>query len=318
MGERTVMVTGASGFVGRALCDHLENEGYRVRKVMRLGHSLRPGLDIGIEDIGVSTDWLEAVTGVDAIVHLAARVHVMRASSESALEAFRQTNVLGTDGLALQAARAGVRRFLFLSSVKVNGEASAQHPFVESDPIAPKDAYGASKAEAEARLHIIASETGMEVVILRPPLVYGPWVRANFLSLLRTVDSGVPLPFLSISNLRSLVFVGNLVDALCACLTHPAAATRTFFVSDDYDVSTPQLIQEIASALGKKARLFSFPPALLHGAGLLTRRRPHIARLTESLQVDVSSIKAALNWEPPFSLRQGLEQTVAWYRSRRR
>ncbi len=318
MGERTVMVTGASGFVGRALCDHLENEGYRVRKVMRLGHSLRPGLDIGIEDIGVSTDWLEAVTGVDAIVHLAARVHVMRASSESALEAFRQTNVLGTDGLALQAARAGVRRFLFLSSVKVNGEASAQHPFVESDPIAPKDAYGASKAEAEARLHIIASETGMEVVILRPPLVYGPWVRANFLSLLRTVDSGVPLPFLSISNLRSLVFVGNLVDALCACLTHPAAANRTFFVSDDHDVSTPQLIQEIASALGKKARLFPFPTALLHGAGLLTRRRPQIARLTESLQVDVSSIKAALNWDPPYSLQQGLQRTATWYRAQPR
>ncbi len=318
MGERTVMVTGASGFVGRALCDHLENEGYRVRKVMRLGHSLRPGLDIGIEDIGVSTDWLEAVTGVDAIVHLAARVHVMRASSESALEAFRQTNVLGTDGLALQAARAGVRRFLFLSSVKVNGEASAQHPFVESDSIAPKDAYGASKAEAEARLRIIASETGMEVVIVRPPLVYGPWVRANFLSLLRTVDSGVPLPFLSISNLRSLVFVGNLVDALCACLTHPAAATRTFFVSDDYDVSTPQLIQEIANALGKKARLFPFPPVLLHGAGLLTRRRPQIARLTESLQVDVSSIKAALNWKPPYSLQQGLQRTATWYRTQPR
>ncbi len=271
-----------------------------------------------VGDIGPQTDWAGALADCSDVVHLAAHVHVMGGSARDVASDFHRVNVEGSENLARQAARAGVRRFVFLSSVKVNGEDSLQRPFVESDPVMPTDAYAASKAEAERRLRIVASETGMEVVIVRPPLVYGPGVKANFLSLLRTVDSGVPLPFLSISNLRSLVFVGNLVDALCACLTHPAAANRTFFVSDDYDVSTPQLIQGIADALGKKARLFPFPPALLQGAGLLAGRRPQIARLTESLQVDVSSIKTALNWKPPYSLQQGLQRTATWYRAQPR
>jgi len=176
--------------------------------------------------------------------------------------------------------------------------------------------YGLSKAEAEKRLQIISAKTGMEVVVVRPPLVYGPGVKANFLSLLRTVDTGLPLPLSGISNLRSLVYVGNLVDALGACLVHPAASNRTFFVSDDHDVSTPHLIREIASAMGKRALLFPFPPALLRGAGLLTGRAEQIARLTGSLRVDVSSIKTTLGWRPPFSLQQGLAQTVSWYRTR--
>lgn len=211
-----------------------------------------------------------------------------------------------------------MRRFVFLSSVKVNGEASAKRALVETDPVMPMDAYSASKAEAEKKLRIISTETGMEIVIVRPPLVYGPGVKANFLSLLRAVDAGVPLPLSSISNLRSLVYVGNLVHALGACLTQPAAANRTFFVSDDHDISTPQLIREIAAALGKKPLLFPFPPLLLRGAGLFTGRAEEIARLTGSLQVDISSIKKALDWQPPFSLQQGLEQTASWYRSLRR
>ena len=239
----------------------------------------------------------------------------MRRQAGDATNDFHRVNVEGSDNLARQAARAGVRRFVFLSSVKVNGEASAGRAFVETDPVMPMDAYGLSKAEAEKRLRIISTETGMDIVIVRPPLVYGPGVRANFLSLLRAVDSGVPLPLSSISNLRSLVYVGNLVHALEACLVHPAAANRTFFVSDDRDVSTPQLVREIAIALKKKPLLFPFPPALLRGAGLLTGRAEQIARLTGSLQVDVSSIKTALDWRPPFSLQQGLAQTVSWYRS---
>jgi len=197
-----------------------------------------------------------------------------------------------------------VRRFVFLSSVKVNGEASAKRALVETDPVMPMDAYSASKAEAEKKLRIISTETGMEIVIVRPPLVYGPGVKANFLSLLRAVDAGVPLPLSSISNLRSLVYVGNLVHAPGACLTQPAAANRTFFVSDDHDISTPQLIREIAAALGKKPLLFPFPPLLLRGAGLFTGRAEEIARLTGSLQVDISSIKAALDWQPPFSFQR--------------
>jgi nucleoside-diphosphate-sugar epimerase len=311
-----VLVTGASGFVGRALCAALGLQGHLVRSATRTSPDRPQSPSFAVRDIGPDTDWSAAVTGCEAVVHLAAHVHVMRRQASDAAGDFHRVNVEGTDNLARQAARAGVRRFVFLSSAKVNGEDSAQRAFVESDPVMPMDAYGASKAEAEKRLRIISTETGMEVVVVRPPLVYGPGVKANFLSLLRAVDAGVPLPLSSISNLRSLVYVGNLVHALGACLVHPAAANRTFFVSDDHDVSTPQLIREIAAALGKKPLLFPFPPALLRGVGLLTGRAEQIARLTGSLQVDVTSIKAALAWQPPFSLQQGLAQTVFWYRSR--
>ena len=309
-----VLVTGASGFVGRALCKVLGAQGYTVRSALRVPMEQFPYPSIAIGDIGPKTDWSAAVAGCDAVVHLAAHVHVMRESGGDPRDGYFRTNVEGTEILGRAAARAGIRRFVFLSSVKVNGEITRERAFTESDPPAPADAYGASKAQAEERLKKIAGETGMEVVILRPPLVYGPGVKANFLSLLRAVDSGVPLPLSLISNLRSLVYVGNLVHALGACLTQPAAANSTFFVSDDYDVSTPQLIREIATALGKKPLLFPLPPVLLRGIGALTGRTQQIARLTGSLQVDISSIKTALDWQPPFSLQQGLEQTASWYR----
>ncbi len=313
-----ILVTGANGFVGRALCASLDLHGHLVRRAMRTLPDRPQTPSFAVGNIGPDTDWRAAVAGCDAVVHLAAHVHVMRGQAGDAGRDFHRVNVEGSENLARQAARAGVRRFVFLSSVKVNGEASAERPFVESDLVMPLDAYGVSKAEAEKRLRTISTETGMEVVVVRPPLVYGPGVKANFLSLLRAVDSGLPLPLLSIFNLRSLVYAGNLVDALGACLEHQAAANRTFFVSDDHDVSTPQLIREIASALGKKPLLFPFPPALLRGAGLLTGRKEQVARLTGSLQVDISSIKTALAWQPPFTLQQGLAQTVSWYRSMRR
>ena len=313
-----VLVTGASGFVGRALCAALGMQGHLVRAASRMpaGRTQSPTFAVG--DIGPDTDWTAAVTGCDAVVHLAAHVHVMSRQADDAAGNFHRVNVEGSENLARQAARAGVRRFVFLSSVKVNGETSVERAFVESDPIIPMDSYGLSKAEAEKRLRLISTDTGMELLVVRPPLVYGPGVKANFLSLLRAVDSGVPLPFSSISNLRSLVYIGNLDDALGACLVHPAAANRTFFVSDDHDVSTPQLIREVAAALGKKSLLFPFPPAMLRGASLFMGRAEQIARLTGSLQVDVSSIKTTLEWQPPFSLQQGLTDTVSWYRSLRR
>ena len=312
-----ILVTGASGFVGGALCAALDSQGHLVRAATRTLPDRAQSPVFAVGDIGPETDWSAALAGCEAVVHLAAHVHVMGRQADDAAGDFHRVNVEGSENLARQAARAGVRRFVFLSSVKVNGEDSAQRAFVESDPVMPLDAYGASKAEAEKKLRIISTDTGMEVVIIRPPLVYGAGVKANFLSLLRTVDAGMPLPFLSIDNRRSLVYVGNLIDALSTCLTHPAAANRTFFVSDDHDVSTPHLIREIAAVLGKKPPLFPFPPALLRGAGLLTGRGEQVARLTGSLRVDVTSIKTALDWQPPFSLQQGLEQTVTWYRSLR-
>ena len=314
----TVLVTGASGFVGRTLCAALDSRGHLVRAATRTPLDRPERASFAVGNIGPDTDWSAALTACDAVVHLAAHVHVMRRNAGDVAGDFHRVNAEGSENLARQAAHAGVRRFVFLSSVKVNGEDSAQRAFVESDPVAPIDQYGVSKAEAEKKLRNIATETGMEMVIVRPPLVYGPGVRANFLSLLRAVDSGVPLPLASISNLRSLVYISNLVDALGVCLVHPAAANRTFFVSDDHDVSTPQLVREIAATLRKTPILFPFPPVLLTGLGLLTGRSDQIARLTSSLRVDISSIKSTLGWQPPFSLQQGLAETATWYRSLRR
>jgi nucleoside-diphosphate-sugar epimerase len=310
-----ILVTGASGFVGSALCLALDSHGHLVRYAGRRVPDKQRFASIAVGNIGPDTNWNAALSGCEAVVHLAAHVHVMRPQSAQTAGDYHRVNVEGSENLARQAARAGVRRFVFLSSVKVNGEDSGARAFVESDPVMPTDAYGESKAEAERRLWNISAETGMQIVILRPPLVYGAGVRANFLSLLRTVDAGIPLPFRSIENRRSLIYVGNLIHALEGCLTVPGAANHTFFASDDHDLSTPQLVRELAFALGRRPLLYPMPPALLRRIGVVTGRAEQIARLTGSLQVDVSSIKTMLDWQPPFSLRQGLEHTVAWYRS---
>ncbi len=308
-----VLVTGATGFVGRATCEYLISKGHAVTAAVRSPLDLQiPTIVVG--DVGPQTDWVNALKRCDTVVHLAAHVHVMRAHPGQTADFYR-VNTQGSERLALQAARAGVRRLIYLSSVKVNGESTPGRAFSERDVPAPVDEYGISKAKAEERLKTIASETGIELVILRPPLVYGPGVKANFLQLLRVVNAGMPLPFSTIDNRRSLLGVGNLAHAIEGCLVHPAAANRTFFVSDDHDVSTPGLIREIAAALGRPARLFPFPPALLHAAGRVTGRAEQIARLTGSLQIDVSALKAALGWRPLHSLRRGLEQTVAWFRT---
>ena len=318
-----VLLTGASGFVGRALWAALRGHGFTVRAAMRLHSAVEfpPGAEgtqlVRTGDIGPDTGWSAALPGCDAVVHLAARVHFMRGSGACSQRAFFRTNVEGTETLAHAAARAGVRRFVFLSSVKVNGETTRGRAFTEGDPPAPADAYGASKAEAEERLKKIAGETGMEVVILRPPLVYGPGVGANFLRLLGAVDAGLPLPLAAIDNRRSLVYVGNLVSAIESGLTHAGAANHTYLVSDDHDVSTPELIRGLAAALGRNPRLVPVPLALLRIAGKLTGRTEQVGRITESLQVDVSRIKAELGWRPPFTMPQGLAETAAWYRTLR-
>jgi nucleoside-diphosphate-sugar epimerase len=318
----SVVVTGASGFVGQMLIRALRRQGLRVRAVARRvgdgeGPENGPAMEtVRIENVGPGTDWTLALAHCSVVVHLAAHVHKKAQGIGDAADDFHRVNVEGSETLARQAARAGVRRFVFLSSVKVNGEYSMGRALTEQDPVVPVDAYGKSKAEAERRLCRVAADTGMEVVILRSPLVYGPGVKANFLNLLRAVDAGIPLPFASVQNRRSLIFVGNLVNAIETCLHHPAAANRTFFVSDGNDVSTAQLVTEVAVALGRKSRLWACPTSWLRLAGRLSGHTEQIARLTESLQIDISKIRAELGWRAPFTLRQGLAETAAWYRSR--
>jgi nucleoside-diphosphate-sugar epimerase len=248
--------------------------------------------------------------GVDIVVHLAARVHVMRDSATDPLAEFRRVNVAGTERLALAAATAGVRRFVFLSSVKVNGEKGGYN---ESDPPAPQDAYGISKHEAELGLRVIAAETGMEVVIIRPPLVYGPGVKANFHVLLWAVARGVPLPLGAIHNRRSLVALDNLVDIIVTCIDHPAAANQTFLVSDGEDLSTTELIRHLARAMGRPARLIPVPASVLMAGATLLGKREVAARLCGSLQVDITKARELLGWLPPITMDEGLRRAAEHY-----
>lgn len=308
----TVLVTGANGFVGRAVRTVLRQAGHATLPAVRRPSGLAEERVVG--DIDPATDWRAALSGVESVVHLAARVHVMNDSAMDPLTAFRSINTAGTLNLARQCAAAGVRRFVFVSSVKVNGEERAA-PYTEADAPAPEDAYALSKWEAEQGLRQIAAETGLEVVILRPPLVYGPGVGANFLALLRAVARGMPLPLGAIDNRRSLIYVGNLAAAILCCLEHPAAAGKTFLVSDGEDVSTSGLVRRMAAALGRPARLLPVPPALLRFAARLAKKSALAIRLLDSLTVDSSAIRRELGWSPPFTLDEGLRETAAWYLS---
>lgn len=309
-----ILVTGASGFVGKALSSDLLWRGYSVNGAVRRiqsGAALEKGIaPVVVGAIDAATDWAAALAGADAVVHLAARVHVMHDEAANPLAEFREVNTNGTLNLARQAADAGLKRFVFVSTVKVNGE-GRDEPYRETDAPAPEDAYAISKWEAEAGLHRIAQETGLEVVILRPPLVYGPGVKANFQRLIRTVERGWPLPFGAIANRRSLLYLGNFVDAIRLCIEHPAAAGQTFLLDDGEAVSTPELIRRLAHAMGRPARLIAVPVGALEFAGALLGKRAAVARLTGSLHVDSSAIRSRLAWVPPFSMEAGLAATVA-------
>lgn len=304
-----VLVTGSNGFVGQHLCEVLTRSGFDVVRAVR---NPAPGA-VAVGSICGDTDWSEALQGVDVVVHAAARVHMLNDASVDPMTEFQTVNVEGTLNLAQQAARSGVSRFIFLSSIAVHGLTSGGHPFSALDSPNPHDAYGYSKFEAEKGLVRISSETGMEQVIIRPPLVYGPGVGANFLRLMKLAASGLPLPLGGVRNLRSPVFVGNLCDLVQTCLTHPAAANRIFLVSDDRDISTPDLLRSLAGKMGRPIRLFRVPASWLRLAGMVTGRSGEIARVCGSLRLDISLTKQVLGWRPPFTMDAGLELTVKDY-----
>ena len=264
-----------------------------------------------ILDMTASTDWHAALIGVHSVVHCAARVHVMKDDATDPLQAYREVNVNGTLNLARQAAQAGVGRFVVISSIKVNGEATQPGQFFTADDVpSPLDPYGVSKLEAEQGLREIEAQTGMEVVIVRPPLVYGPGVKANFASMMRWVARGMPLPLGAIHNARSMVALDNLVDLLVICIKFPAAAGHTFLVSDGEDVSTTELLRRTANAMGKKALLLPVPASVLELGATLLGKRDVAQRLCGSLQVDMTRTRRLLGWNPPLTLDQGLKKAV--------
>lgn len=314
-----VLVTGASGFVGSALVGFLQDKGYDVVGTVRSAAVAQ--CSILAPELSATSDWREVLVGRDVVVHTAARAHVLTETERDPLAVFREVNTAGTLNLARQAAAAGVRRFVFISSIGVNGLYTREGGcFTEQSPPAPHNDYALSKWEAEQGLLEISRETGLEMVILRPPLVYGPGVKANFRRLIRMVERGFPLPLGAIHNRRSFLYLGNFVDAIRLCVDHPAAAGQTFLLDDGQTVSTPELIRAVARAMGRPARLLAVPAGVLEFVGALLGRRAAVARLTGSLWVDGSAIRSRLGWSPPYTLRQGLEATVRedWIDRRKR
>lgn len=306
-----LLVTGASGFVGRAVCAQLSQRFY-VTAAARSSATTGAGYaQVTVGATNGATNWTAALRGQDVVIHLVARVHVVTDISTDPLAEFRAVNVTGSVNLARQAAEAGVKRMVFLSSVKVNGEYSpVGQPFTEDSALAPSDFYGVSKLEAEIALRAIAHETGMELVIIRPPLVYGPGVKANFAALLRAVKAGWPLPLGKIANRRSLVGLDNLVSFIETCAVHPQAGGQTFLVSDGNDLSTPELIRRLALAAKVPARLWPVPAWLLETGAAAVNKGGVVRRLCGNLQVDISKARNLLGWLPPFSVDEGLRRTV--------
>jgi len=311
MVEKKVLVTGANGFIGRNLCTFLKEKGCFVRCVVRNNLRDVSGVDeyIQVGDINELTDWQQALFGVDTIIHLAARVHIMNDPAVNPMEAFRKVNVLGTERLARMAVKAGVKRFIFLSSIGVNGEFTEKGSFTEDDIPNPVGAYVVSKWEAEQSLQKV-TENRMKVVILRAPLVYGSDAPGNFGRLMHLIKAHMPLPFGRIKNLRSFIYLGNLVDAIFTCIQHPKAAGETFLVSDGQDVSTPDLIKMIACAMNKKVVLFSLHPSILKALCRILGKSEEFEKFTVTLLVDSSKIKNLLGWKPPFTLEEGIRETV--------
>ncbi|MBB4517820.1 NAD-dependent epimerase/dehydratase family protein [Paraburkholderia fungorum] len=316
--SQNVLVTGANGFVGKAVSRALRQRGDAVVGLVRRPGSAAEGVREWVADHddfqGLDFAWPRSLR-CDSVIHLAARVHLLTDAVADPLAAYRLTNVAGALRVATAARRAGARRFVFVSSIKAVGERSAARPIAEADKPAPVDPYGISKLEAERALIEYGRESGLEIVIVRPPLVYGPGVRANFLQLMNAIAKGVPLPLGSISALRSLVFVDNLADALVHCTTDPRAAGEIFHVTDGRDLSVSELARALATQLHAPARLIPVPVSLLSLAGRLTGRSAQVERLVGELRIDSSHICERLGWHPPYTIEHGLLETAAWYRS---
>ncbi len=319
MGDsKTVLITGATGFIGRELCQRMLVDGWSVYGTVRnskdcdrLPFGTRPVL---LASIGQDTLWETIIGPATVVMHLAARVHVMRDRNDDPLSEYRVVNTLGTERLARAAAACGVRRFVYVSSIKVNGE-STLLPFEEKDPVAPGDQYAISKWEAEQRLWEIGNRTGLEIVIIRPPMVYGPGVKGNFLRLLKLIDRQWPLPFRGVANKRSLVSLHNIVDFLACIAIHPKAAHELFFVSDGCDLSTEDLIKCLSTALGKTPRLFRFPMPLFRVLARIMGQQEALQRLTGSLQVSTHKAHQQLGWQAPQTIEEGMRSVAHWYTS---
>ena len=313
-----VLVTGGSGFIGRALIPQLNMAGHDVIVSSRDEGMVLPGAVIRlVGELGPETDWSAALEDIEAVIHLAARVHVMNETATDPVAENRRINTEGTVRLARQAAVSGVKHFIFLSTIKVNGEATGDMPFHAADRPSPQDPYAIAKLEAEQALLGITDKSAMRADIIRPPLVYGPGVRGNFASLLGLCAKGLPLPLSSIDNRRSLIYVGNLVSLVGHILDHPKADGGIYLVRDGEDVSTPELIKRVSAALGITPRIFPFPQFLLAIAGALGGKSAAVSRLIESLVADDSLTRSDLDWTPPFSMVQGLQETADWFKNKR-
>ena len=312
------LITGANGFVGKAVGRKMIAEGWHVRGAVRsadAANDVPEGVEaMAIGSINPATDWSSMLDGIDVVIHLAARVHVMNDKATDPLSEFRRVNTVGTRRLARAAVDAGVSRFIYVSSIKVNGEQTYDCPFTEDDQPNPEDAYAISKWEAELSLRNISRETGLEYVVIRPPLVYGPGVKGNFLRILRLVERGIPLPLASVNNRRSFIAIDNLTELIVKCVLHPEAAGQCFLAADGEDLSTAELFRRLACAIGRPSRLLPCPPGFLYYAAKIIGKEAVANRLLGSLRIDADKARRVLGWSPVVTVDEGLARTAFWYK----